>query len=145
MFDMMRESLVTKEKMIDHYKKKYKRINGCYDSIFDHSLNDNLESFFDKMKLGQVTNETALNFWFPKLTEREMRLVELKDKNHMSSYAATDDQKDVSEAEMKLSDSKSKFVYVYCTRITFVLNYRPITKGQFKRSIESCEQWKNAK
>ena len=50
----------------------------------------------------------------------------------MASYAAY--EKDVDEAEMKLSDSKSKFVAVSCTRHTSVLQNRPVN-GYFKRSI----------
>ena len=72
---------------------------------------------------------------FPKLTEKEMKLVELKDEYHMESYAAYWDIKDVDEAEMKLSDSKSKFVNILCFRDTFVLQNRPIN-GYFKRSID---------
>ena len=133
--NMQRERLVTKEKMTDYYKGKYIRINGPYVSHFEHSLNDDLEILLKKMQLGQVTNEEVLTFCLPKLTEKEMKLVELKDEDHMASYAAYWDIKDVDEAEMKLSDSKSKFVDILCFRKTFVLQNRPIN-GYFKRSID---------
>ena len=130
--EIFRDSLVTKETMIDYHKGKYKK-EGCN----EHSLNDDLEILFGKMKLEQVNNEEVQTFCFPKLTNKEMKLVESKDVNHLESYAAT--PADVKEAEMKLSDSKSKFVDVSCSRKTIVFKNRPIN-GYFKRSIENREQ-----
>ena len=137
--DTMRERLVTTEVMTDHYRGKYARRNGCVDSIFEHSLNDDLEIFYDKLKLGQVTTESVLTFCFRKLTEKEMKLVNLKDEYHMASYAASESYKDVDDTEMKMSDSKSKFVLVISDRYTFVFSNHPINHS-FKVSIENCEQ-----
>lgn len=129
---VMRLHLVTKEKMTDYHNGKYKRFGYHFDSSAGHSFNDDLEFFFEKLQLEKVTDENVLTFRFPKLTGKEMKLVEVKDEDHMASYA--DHQEDVSEAEMQQSESKSKFVYVECLRSTSVLQNRPIN-GYFKRSI----------
>ena len=133
--DFCRQHLDTKEKMVDHHKGIYQRGIGRD----EHSLNDDLEILFETMKLGQVTDDNVITFCFPKLTEKEMKLVESKDEDHLASYAASQDLIDVDEAEMKLSDSKSKFVDVQCFRKTIVFKNRPIN-GYFKRSIDNREQ-----
>ena len=64
--DMIRYDLVTKENMIDYYKGKYQKGPGRD----EHSLNDDLEIFYEKITLGQVTCENVLTFCLPKLTEK---------------------------------------------------------------------------
>ena len=125
----------------------------------EHSLNDDLEILFKKLKLGQVTDEKVQTFSFPKLTNKEMELVESKDEDHLASYGAS--PVDIDEAEMKLSDSKSKFVHKFCQRetnlcqqvnINELMSYAllewqsemavrngPIN-GYFKRSIQGYEK-----
>ena len=97
------------------------------------------------MKLGQVADEKVQTFCFPKLTNKEMELVELKHQDHLASYGAS--PVDVDEAEMKLSDSKSKFVHKFCQRDTHLC--QPIDRKRllefaindyFKRSIQGCEE-----
>ena len=136
--ETVREFLVTTEDTIDYYKGKNAKSNGYFDSINEHSLNDDLEIFFEKIQLGQITSESVATFCFPKLKEKEMKLVESKDEYHMASYTALD--MDVDDTKMKTSESKSKFVFVNCTRLTFVLTNRPINDS-LKRSTEDLEQF----
>ena len=97
------------------------------------------------MKFGQVTDEKVQTFCFPKLNKKEMQLVEAKDEDHLASYGAS--PVDVAEAEMKLSDSKSKFVHKFCQRDTHLC--QPIDRKRllecaindyFKRSILGYEK-----
>ena len=100
------------------------------------SVSDDLELFINRLQLDEVRNESAATFYFPKLTEEEMKLVSSKNEYHLKSYLAydCDSDPDVDESEMKLSDSKSKFVNVYCERQTCIITNRPIN-GYFKRKI----------
>merc|ERR1711917_53243 len=102
-----------------------------------HSVNDDLELLLERFLLDEVRNESAQTFCFPKLTEKEMKLVESKNEDHLQSYvdyALDGGNPDVDENEMMLSDSKSKFVFIDCERFTCKIINRPIN-GYFKRKI----------
>merc|ERR1711924_109343 len=69
--------------------------------------------------------ERVFTYFLPKLTEKEKKLVEEKDKDHLMSYAdhaLLKRDPDVSKKEMDESESKSKFVRGWCWRVTFILN-----------------------
>ena len=136
-----RYHLSTKEVMEGNYKGEYlykdeKWSGGC----MLHSVNDDLELLLERFLLDEVRNELALTFCFPKLTEKEMKLVESKNEDHLESYLAYEcglsglSDPDVDENEMMLSDSKSKFVNIECGRFTCKIINRPVN-GYFKRKI----------
>ena len=108
--DMWRSNLMTKEAM-DKYCKGEK--------IRKDSVNDDLESFFEDLQLGNETDEFVQNYYFPKLTKEEMELVARKDISYLGTFDSLNP--DVPEAEMKLSESDSKFVYGWCRRRTFTI------------------------
>ena len=117
---MWRDHLITKEKMEDYYKGKEETIGG-YDK---ESVHDDLDSFFDKLQNGWWEEEKVITYFIPKLTEKEKKLVEEKDKDHLMSYwnhALYGHDPDVSKKEMDDSESKSKFVRGRCIRNTFIL------------------------
>ena len=110
---MSRLKLITKEKM-----EKY-----CMGEMgTKESVNDNLELFFEDIRLGnrpgRVLGITVTNF-LPKLTEEELDLVERKDGNFMKTFSVI--PVDVDKAEIDASESNSKFLRGYCWRNTFEL------------------------
>ena len=111
---MERWHLITKEKMEDYYKGKEERHGWDKESV-----HDDLDSFFDKLQNGWWEEEWVRTYFIPKLTEKEKKLVEEKDKDHLMSYFYT--YPDVSKKEMDESESKSKFVRGKCDRRTFIL------------------------
>ena len=84
------------------------------------SVNDDLESLFENIKLRKVPNEEPVDTYFlPKLTEEELALVERRDKNYLQTFGASNP--DVDETEMMLSKSDSKYVEGFSRRRTFVI------------------------
>ena len=87
------------------------------------SVNDDLESFFEDLRLGKEPDERVYTYFLPKLTEEEMKLVEQKDTNYLQSFFHGD-KADVPEAEMLLSESDSKFLKGSGDRKTFTIDLR---------------------
>jgi len=109
---MHRYGLITKEVMENYYKgEKYEKT----------SVNDDLESFFEDLRLGKEPNEYVKTYFLPKLTEEEMALVERKDPIYLGTFQTSFQNPDVKEAEMTLSESNSKFVYGWGRRRTFTI------------------------
>ena len=107
---MWRYQIITKETMENYYKGYYAHRKK--------SVNDDLKALFEDVQLGKEPDEYVQTYFTPKLTEKEVGLVETKD----SSYLATFYQwlnPDVKGAEMKISVSDSKFVEGWCYRRTF--------------------------
>ena len=115
---MVRWKLVTKEKTKEAYEGKLKNDEEWKDH--DVSINDDFETFFTNLQ-GQkeIENEWVYSFFLPKLTEEELKLVEDKNEQHLSTYYLRNP--DVDPEEMKRSDSKSKYVYGRCWRATIQL------------------------
>ena len=103
---------------------------------------DDLEHIYEEIKTGQCDFndefpvsiypskfEEAQSYFLPKLTEKEMQLVDMKDENHLATYSwyyaghlNGRQNPDVDEKEMKLSNSESKYVKFSCQRKTFLLS-----------------------
>ena len=85
------------------------------------SVNEDFESLFERIRLGkQPEFEEVRTYFVPKLTEDELELVERKDPNYLGTFSWTiqNYNPDVDRTEMKLSESDSKFVQGFCSRIT---------------------------
>ena len=108
---MVRDGLITKENM---EKIRNRHIGGR-----EHSVNDDIESFFEDILLGNNTDNFAPSNYLPMLTEEEMELVEIKDPNYMATFWS----KTVDKYSFKASASDSKFVNGYCHRHTRTINY----------------------
>ena len=106
---MWRSHLITKEAMEKYCKGE--------DDDRKDSVNDDLESFFEDLRLGKEPNEEVLTYFLPKLTKEEMELVKRKDTNYLKTFMLGD-HADVEEAEMNLSESDSKFIDAFCHRRT---------------------------
>ena len=111
---MHNKNLITKENMESYIDGKEMR---------KESVNDDLESFFEKLRLGQEPTESVRTYFVPKLTEPELKLVAKKDSNYFKNFSWTDQgfNPDVDEIQMKMSDSDSKFVQAFCWRNTFIV------------------------
>lgn len=121
--DMVREKLITKEKMVNY-------CNGKEDE--QDSINDDLELLFDDLRLGKEPDEydRRYRYFLPKLTEQELELVDKKDPTYFASFTESTScsntvypprNPDVEEAEMKASESNSKFVLAKCYRNTYTI------------------------
>ena len=117
---MFKNRLVTKEVMADYYKGRFKDEND-----FDKaSVHDDLETFFEGINLENdiesVVPPPLGMFCLPKLTEEELILVKNKDEEYLRGFGEFHGtgNPDVDEHEMKLSESKSKFAYCMCLRIS---------------------------
>ena len=107
-----RWKLITKEAMEDYCKgEEAEKV----------SVNDDLESFFEDLRLGkEPPHQSVFTYFLPKLTEEEMELVERKDRSYFETFLYVEEA-DVKEAEMKLSESDLKFVQGFGCRRTFTI------------------------
>ena len=105
-----RERLITKEAMKNYCKgENYEKV----------SVNDDLESFLEDLKLGKEPEDDVPTYFLPKLTEEELELVETEDITYFKTLSYPID---VEKTEMMLSESDSKFVYESGSRKTFTIN-----------------------
>jgi len=107
---LSRRELITKEKMESYCKGE---------KDWKDSVNDDLESLFENIRLGKEPDEGVGTYFLPKLTEEELELVERRDTSYLQSF--WEDDPDVDETEMMLSESDSKYVYGESSRRTFVI------------------------
>ena len=125
MLFMIREKLITKEKANAVADGKLKNCPewSQYNLQYKGSINDDLESFFQKfLNQEKITIETEVSLFLPKLTEDELKLVEKKNENHMRSYLLGLFGADIDAEEMKLSNSRDKYVHSGCYRKTIYLD-----------------------
>ena len=130
---MERRNLITKEKMESHYNEEETAdglINGeSYEDLTDgetlkDSINDDLDSFFEDLRLGKEPEERVSTFFLPKLTQEELELIKTNDKNYKMTFNAGQiywRAADVEDAVMKLSESDSKFVRALAHRKTIII------------------------
>ena len=85
----------------------------------DLEVNDDLESFFEDLRLGNEPDDKVTTYFLPKLTEEEMKLVGRKDTTYLLTFHNSNP--DVEEAEMLLSESDSKYVEGWGWRTTFTI------------------------
>ena len=113
--NLYRQKLITKEHM-----KKY-----CEgeDQVEKDSVNDDLESFFEKIRVGKEPDDWVQTYFLPKLSETELELVERRDANYFQTFIeeSIGNNPDVEEAEMKLSESNSKYVKGSAVRKTYLI------------------------
>ena len=146
-----RQHLITKEMMEIISKGQYYNVRMGGNHFTNKSVFDDLESFYKNVKSRRYqkacTNRYGQAYFvqsycLPKLTDEEMKLMEMKDKDYLKTFWNTSrhtiydndiwnydgpdhpnyHDPDVDETEMKLSESKSKFVLVECNRWTFIIS-----------------------
>ena len=84
------------------------------------SVNDDLESLFENIRLGKEPDECVWTYFLPKLTEEELKLVERRDTSYLQTFLHSLNA-DVNETEMMLSESDSKYIYEFSYRRTFII------------------------
>ena len=112
---MRKWNIITKEKMENFTLGKEDQTE---------SVNDDFDSIFEDLRLKREPSESNWTYFLPKLTEEELKLVTRKDTNYFKTFGKAKldlNYPDVIEAEMKLSESKSRFVEGDCERETFTL------------------------
>ena len=123
--NMRRSNLVTNEKVKKAYKGELKD-NLSWEK---GSINDDLEEFIINLQnQKEVKEEFVSSFFTPKLNNKEMKLIQDGNQEHLKTYEFHDYgwNADVDVEEMKESDSKSKYVHVNCERTTIHLNINAI-------------------
>ena len=98
---------------------------------FKDSVNDDLESLFENVRLGKEPNKYGFSYFLPKLTEEELKLVERRDTSYLQTFFGGQwGNPDVDETEMMLSESDSKYVNGESWRQTFFI------ENSFKNSLK---------
>ena len=120
-FHMERRNLITKEKMESHCNGGETTKRG---EILKNSVNDDLDVFFEDLRLGNEPEERVDTYFLPKLTQEELELMERKDESYRDTFNFPFiywEDEDVSDSEMKMSESDSKFVRGLGKRKTFTI------------------------
>jgi len=121
---MYRDLLITKEKMKEistgngYRQKDHETPTGG--DTYENSIADDLELFYQDIKLGRNPLSLAWTYFLPELTLKEMDLIEKKDPEYMRTFKLLNNA-DVSETEMQLSSSSAKYVIAYCRRRTIAI------------------------
>ena len=72
--------------------------------------------FINSQNQKEMDAEFVSSFFIPKLTNEELKLVQEGNDEHLKTYSRH--YPDVDDEEMNISNSKSKYVHVYCERMT---------------------------
>ena len=172
-FRMFRLYLITEETAKAASEGK---LYGAYEwGVYEKeqlSINDDLEMFLAKIlncqyeykprsKGKRIVQSKVYSFFTQKLTEEELKLVEVKNEDHLKTYKDYNDgfnpdvsdemkksldkildrgynvsEEDVME-EMKKSNSKSKYVHARCHRLTYSLTLRR-KYGIARTALKNC-------
>ena len=97
---LYRHEVMTKEKMECFCKGEENE---------KESVNDDIESLFQNIRLGKKPYGMARTYFLPRLTEKELELVDRKDTRYLETFWNSRNP-DVDETEMMLSESDSKYV-----------------------------------
>ena len=137
----VRSCVITKKEVEDHCKGKFDVKN---------SIHDDLDLFFERICLGEEPEEIVRTYFFPKLSKKETKLFEAKDKDFMSTLSnakrhlfenisskeisllprpsrseadsEADPEIDLDQRIIEKQESKSKYIRGICQRRTFLIN-----------------------
>ena len=135
---MYKNYLMTKERMEKFFDLK--RYTGEYDWVPRESINDNLENFVEELCHRKEQEHSSQPYFVSKLTKEEMKLVENRNKEYTETYFrgsfGSDRSLDISAEEIKLSESKSKYVNAQCYRTTSIVKNFELSKSYAKRHLK---------
>lgn len=135
MMVMGRSLLITQEKAKKAYEQKL-LLEWIYhpfwitvkkEYIFQDSIYEDLETFVqnhNSFKNIEIKKECNIrSFSARKLTEDELKLVEERNDDHLKSYwwNYLGKNPDIDQLEMARSESRSKYVFGWCQRWTYIL------------------------
>ena len=113
-FKVQKHGLINKEKMENISRGQEKLLEKGR----EQSVNDDLESFIQDLRLGEKPDQYARSYFLPMLTKEEMK------SEYLVNYLATlqlpsDDDDD--ETETKAHKSNSIFADAHCIRETYII------------------------
>ena len=123
--DMGKRNCITKEKFDIMYKT-----NEESETRMDLSIGEDLETFIERIKNGEINQDTipedgeySDTFLLCLLDEEERKKLERKDFDFMETFYEhrCGREADVPEAEWKASESNMKFAKSECRRLTFFI------------------------
>ena len=90
-------------------------VNGGFSARKD-SVNDDLETLFEEIRLGKSFDTNSLNevntYFYPKLTEEELELFQKKDPSFLETLQLGNDDFHLKEMLKKMAGSESDYTYV---------------------------------
>ena len=123
---MYRDLLISKEKMESFYRGEcYRQVNHLTPTggdCYKDSITDDLESFYEDIKLGRNPLNMTWTYFISELTEEEVKRVKNKDEKYFRTFKWLNNA-DVNQIEMNSSSSTSKYVSAYCRRKTISILY----------------------
>ena len=125
--NMVRKDLMTKEAMESYY---------YYYREEQNSVNEDLESLFEKIRLGKELDEKVSTYYFPKLTEEELELVERRDTSYLDTFYMSNPDILVTKTKMKRSASYSNYVNGLSMRRTYVIENFSETSSENNCSLQ---------
>ena len=144
---MSKRNLITKERAKKASEGKLK--NEPLWEDYEGSINDDLESFCNKLMNKEEIEEEVKSFFTPKLTTEVSKLINEQNREYMRTiskeyvcgiFAADDDQKFESHfEEMKKSESKDIYVHTRCHRETIRLTQSMLHDAISDKTKESSE------
>ena len=84
------------------------------------SVNDDLDSFFEGIAIGEELDDYIYTYFSPKLTKEQLELVARKNADFIDTFDFNM-RADVTKSEMAASESTSKFVRCNGMRQTFII------------------------
>ena len=115
---MGRQSLISQESMKEYYKGKMISSEGFH----EESVHDDLDSLFRRIQLGENPDgDDVLTFYLPKLTEKELKLVEEKNFDYLETFMSGLDP-NLNEKISEVSESDSRFVLGNCSRTSYMID-----------------------
>ena len=128
---MYKNYLMTKERMENFFDLKSYTEDMWTPT---ESINDNLENFIEDLCHKKEQEHSSQPYFVSKLTKEEMQLVENKDKKYIETYfrgSFGDVALDISIEDLKLSESKSKYVRGQCLRTSSIVKNYELSKDDF--------------
>ena len=112
------------------------------DNLLKDSVNDDLESLFENIRLEKEPDERVTTYFLPKLAKEELELVERRDTSYIQTFytGAIGRNPDVDETEMMLSESDSKYVRGRSWRKTYVIENIRSSENLSESSNESSSE-----
>ena len=117
---LYRHEVMTKEKMECFCKGEENE---------KESVNDDIESLFENIRLGKKPHKMARTYFLPKLTEKELELVDRRDTSYLETFWHSW-KIDMDETEMKLSESNSRYVRGISGRKTSVIKTSSVNSAE---------------
>ena len=97
------------------------------DLSMPYSCTEDLELFieiFGAEFANRITENSAITYYMPRLTQNEQKRLEMKDENYLNTFYAYSlaQNPDLKQIEKSSSESTSRYALIECRRQTFLVN-----------------------